>query len=89
MPFKRKGAGFILLMLVAGALLGSALGDLTGLVLPGGVVRDFFTNALRPGIDPPLTLNLLWVTLTVGFTLKLNVVALLGVVLMAYLLKWV
>lgn len=89
MPLKRKGPGFILLMLVVGALVGSAMGDLLGLALPSGVVRDFFTNALRPGIDPPLTLNLLWVTLTLGFTLKLNVVALLGVVLMAYLLKWI
>jgi hypothetical protein len=89
MALKRKGPGFILLMLIVGALLGSALGDLLGLLLPAGVVRNFFTYALQPGITPPLTINLLWVTLTLGFTFKLNIIALLGVALMAYLLKWV
>ena len=89
MALKRKGPGFILLMLTVGALLGSALGDLLGLLLPAGVVRNFFTYALQPGLAPPLTINLLWVTLTLGFTLKLNIIALLGVALMAYLLKWV
>ncbi len=86
---KRKGTGFILLLLLVGALVGSACGDLLANLIPSGVVRDFFTAALRPGIDPPLTINLLWATLTLGFTLKLNVIAVLGVILTAYLLKWV
>ena len=88
MAFKRRGAGFLILVLLAGALLGSALGDLVGYLLPSGVVRDFFTKALTPGVSPPLTLNLLVMTITFGFTLKLNIIAILGVVLMAYLLKW-
>ena len=89
MPLKRKGAGFILLMLIVGALVGSAFGDLLGYLLPSGVVRNFFTYALQPGINPPLTLNLLWITLTLGLTFKLNIIAVLGVILMAYVLRWV
>jgi hypothetical protein len=88
MSLKRKGTGFILLMLIVGALVGSAFGDLLGSLLPGGVVRNFFTYALQPGINPPLTINLLWITLTMGVTLKLNIIAVLGVVLMGYVLKW-
>jgi hypothetical protein len=88
MALKKRGAGFYLLIILAGALFGSALGDLVGYLLPSGVVRDFFTRAITPGINPPFTINLLVVTLTIGFTLKLNIIALLGIVLMAYLLKW-
>ena len=88
MALKKRGAGFYLLIILAGALLGSGLGDLVGYILPSGVVRDFFTKAITPGIYPPLTINLLVISLTLGFTLKLNIIALLGVVLMAYLLKW-
>jgi hypothetical protein len=88
MAIKRKGAGFILLVLVGGALLGSALGQLVGVLLPQGVVRDFFVRAVTPGLTQPVTVDLLVLTLTLGFTLKLNIVALLGVVLTAYLLKW-
>lgn len=88
MAIKRRGAGFILLVLLGGALLGSALGQLVGVLLPQGVVRDFFVRAVTPGLTQPVTIDLLVMTLTLGFTLKLNIVALLGVVLTAYLLKW-
>lgn len=88
MAIKRRGAGFILLVLLGGALLGSALGQLVGVLLPQGVVRDFFVRAVTPGLTQPVTVDLLVMTLTLGFTLKLNIVALLGVVLTAYLLKW-
>lgn len=88
MAIKRRGAGFILLVLVGGALLGSALGQLVGVLLPQGVVRDFFVRAVTPGLTQPVTVDLLVMTLTLGFTLKLNIMALLGVVLTAYLLKW-
>jgi hypothetical protein len=89
MALKRRGAGFFLLVLLGGALLGSALGELLGVLLPSGVVRDFFTKAVTPGLHPPVTIDLLVLTLTFGFTFKLNIIALLGVVLMAYLLKWI
>lgn len=88
MALKRRGAGFFLLILLGGALLGSAMGDLIGYLLPSGVVQDFFTRALTPGVNPPVTINLLVMTLTIGFTLKINIISLLGVALMAYLLKW-
>lgn len=88
MAIKRRGAGFILLVLLGGALLGSALGQLVGVLLPQGVVRDFFVKAVTPGLTQPMTIDLLVMTLTLGFTLKLNIVALLGVLLTAYLLKW-
>ncbi len=89
MALRKRGAGFILLALLGGVLLGSALGQLLGVLLPAGVVRDFFIRAATPGLTQPVTVDLLVMTLTLGFTFKLNIVALLGVVLMAYLLRWV
>ena len=88
MAIRKKGAGFVLLVLLGGALLGSALGQLLGVVLPSGVVRDFFVRAVTPGLTQPVTVDLLVMTLTLGFTLNLNIMALLGVVLMAYILRW-
>ena len=88
MALKRRSAAFVILVLVIGALVGSAVGELIVWILPDGVVRQFFTAAVTPGIDPPLTMNLLVCTVTLGFTLKLNIIAVLGMVLMAYVMKW-
>ena len=74
MALKRRGVGFFLLILLGGALLGSAVGDLVGYLLPSGVGHDFFTKAVTPGFNPPVTITLLVMPLTIGFTLKLNII---------------
>ena len=39
---KRKSVAFIVLILLLGALVGSALGEVLALILPDGVVKEFF-----------------------------------------------
>jgi hypothetical protein len=46
-----------------------------------------FIKGITPGLNPPVTLNLIIFTLTFGFTLTLNMVAVIGVVLALLLFK--
>ncbi|MEW6684961.1 MAG: DUF4321 domain-containing protein [Candidatus Edwardsbacteria bacterium] len=84
---RKRSVGFFLLVILLGGLIGSAVGELIGYVLPSGVVKDFFTRSVTPHFAP-VTLNLLVCTITFGFAAKLNVVSLLGMVLVFYLLRW-
>ncbi len=84
---RKRSLGYLALVLFLGALIGSALGELVGLVIPPGVVREFFLRAAVGGISPA-TLNASLFTITVGFTFKLNVVGVVGVALAAYILRW-
>jgi hypothetical protein len=84
---RKKSLGFIVLVLVLGAFIGSALGEVIGFILPAGVVNDFFTRAVIGGLGPT-TLNLLIITFTIGFTFKLNLIGVVGIFIAAYLLRW-
>ena len=84
---RKKSLGFIVLVLVLGAFIGSALGEVIGLVLPEGVVQDFFTKAAKGDLGPT-TLNLIIVTFTIGFSFKLNLIGVVGIFIAAYLVRW-
>lgn len=85
---KRKfSLGMVLIAVVLGALIGSALGEVIGLVLPDGVVKDFFLRSASFGWSPVLV-NLAIVTFTFGFTFKLNIIGVIGIILAAYIFRW-
>lgn len=74
---KSKRNGWILLLfLVVGTFLGGLLGKVAGPYLP-------FLTLTSPtyGINPPLSLNLDIFTLTLGFTLRLSVAGVIGLIL--------
>ncbi len=82
-----KSFGRIVLIIVLGCMIGTLFGKLIGLVLPEGVVRDFFLNEASFEVGPtPINLGLF--AFTLGFRLTLNIVGLLGVALAIYLLRW-
>jgi hypothetical protein len=85
---RKKSFAFIVFIIILGALVGSALGEIIAFILPGGVVKDFFLKAITASIGPG-TLNLVLITLTFGFSLKLNVAGIIGVIIAAYILRWV
>jgi hypothetical protein len=85
---RKKSFALIVLIIVLGALLGSALGEIIAYILPGGVVKDFFLKAITASLGPG-TLDLVLITLTLGFSLKLNVAGIIGVIIAAYILRWV
>jgi hypothetical protein len=63
------------------------LGDVIGLILPEGVVKQFFLNSASFGIGP-MPLNLQVISLTFGFALHINIIGILGIIIVAYLLRW-
>ncbi len=83
----KKSIGRVVLIIVLGAMIGSLLGQLIGLILPEGVVKDFFLRSAELEAGPtPLNLGLF--AITFGFKLILNVVGFIGVVIAVYLLRW-
>ena len=85
--FSPESIGWILIIILLGALVGSALGEVLGLILPEGVVKEFFLRSADFGVGPG-TLNLVVFSFTLGFTLKVNVIGVIGIGLVAYFLRW-
>jgi hypothetical protein len=82
-----RGLGLIVLIVIAGLVVGSLLGELVASVLPAGTIQDLLTRGPQIGLTPPATLDLRFVALTFGMMLKVNVVGILGVVLAALALR--
>lgn len=85
---KKRNLSWILIIVVLGALIGSALGEALGVILPEGVVRDFFLRAAEFSFGPA-SLGLVVFSLTLGFSFKINVIGVIGFILAAYFLRWV
>jgi hypothetical protein len=83
----KRRVGLIALVLFLGVIVGSVVGEVIALILPeGNVMRDLFVSGkvLKVG---PLDLDLLVFTLTFGFSLKVNLISVLGIVFVALLLR--
>jgi hypothetical protein len=79
--------GLLVLILLLGLLIGTALGKMLGVIMPPGAVRSFFVEGLDYAFGPH-TLDLVVMSLTFGFTVDVNVMGVLGVILLAQLLRW-
>jgi hypothetical protein len=84
----RRSIGFIILVIFVGAAIGTILGELVALILPAGVVQDFFTRSWMPELGPA-TLKLVLFELTLGLKLKVNSAGVIGIGVAIYLLRWV
>ena len=54
---------------------------------PQGTIQAVFATNWTPGINPPLTLDLVLLKLTIGFAIKINLLSFLGMFLGIYLYK--
>ncbi len=84
---RNRRIGILTLWLVCGAVIGSILGELLGLILPEGVVRQFFLAAAEIGFGP-LYINLAVVNFTIGLGFKINVAGVLGILFASYYFRW-
>ncbi len=84
---RKKSIGWILVVILLGAFIGSALGEVLAYILPQGVVKEFFLRSVEFSLGPG-TLNLVILTFTLGFSLKLNVISVLGIGIASYFLRW-
>ncbi len=79
---------FYIVILIVGAVIGSVLGELIGqLGIKEGLFHDILVKGVCPGITPPATIDLKFLTLTFGFTLKLTLSSVLGVVVAGLIMK--
>ncbi len=85
---RRKSVGFIIFVIVVGALIGSAFGEVLAFIMPVGVVKDFFLKSITASVGPG-TLDLILFKFTLGFALKLNITGVIGILIAAYMLRWV
>lgn len=75
------------MIVILGAIIGAALGELTAYLFPGGILERIFSQGISPGLSPPATLDLKIFSLTFGFTVRINLASLLGLIFGAYLYK--
>ena len=86
MPIKRR-IGLVALVFFLGVILGSVVGELIGLILPeGNLIRELFVSGKEFQVGPFYS-DLIVFYFTVGFTLKVNLISVLGIILVAFLLK--
>lgn len=87
MAFFKKNIWFLLLFIFIGALLGGVLGEILRAISPEGPLRNTFTGGFHIGINPPVTIDLRIISFTIGFTLRANLLTLLGAILGIYIYK--
>ncbi|MEE4312303.1 MAG: DUF4321 domain-containing protein [candidate division KSB1 bacterium] len=83
----KKPLSFVIFVILLGAILGTAIGELIAFILPSGVVEEFFIKSALFGFEP-FTINAGVISFTLGFTFKLNIVGIIGIAFSAYLLRW-
>jgi hypothetical protein len=84
---KPGGTAAFLVIIILGALIGTVIGEILGSLWPGGILERIFGRGITPGLHPPASLDLKIVTLTFGFTVRINLASLLGLLVGAYLYK--
>ena len=86
MPAKRR-IGLVALVFCLGVILGSVVGELIGMLLPEeNVLRQLFVSGAEFEVGP-FHCNLIVFSFTIGFSLKVNLVSVLGIVVVAFLLR--
>ena len=85
----QRGIGLVILVVLAGLVVGSLLGELVGSLLPAGNARELLTLTRGPmiGLMPPATVDLRFLAMTFGLSVKVNLVGVIGVVLATLALR--
>ena len=73
----------LVVIVIAGAMLGSVFADAVGQF----TYLAPFVHSLAFGIDPPITLDLRVLTVTLGVTVRLNLATVAGIVAAALLFR--
>ena len=86
MPARRR-IGLVALVFFLGVILGSVVGELIGLLLPeDNILRTLFVSGKEFQVGP-FYCDLIVFSFTAGFSLKVNLISVLGIVLVAFILR--
>ena len=78
---------FVIGILLLGAMIGSLLGELLRSLIPDGVVKEVFLRSIDIMLGPAL-IDLIMFSITLGFTLKLNFIGIIGLAVAYYILRF-
>jgi len=85
-PAKRR-IGLVALVFFLGVILGSVVGELIGSLLPeDNIIRTLFVSGKEFQVGP-VYCDLIVFSFTIGFSLKVNLISVLGIVLVGFLLR--
>lgn len=84
---RSRPLGILVLVLVVGSIFGALVSQLIGIILPDGVIRDFFVKGFQPHFGP-LSFDLGVIGFTFGFTMHLTVASILGIMLAVHIFRW-
>ena len=82
-----RGLGLAVLVIVAGLIIGSWLGEVMGAFLPPGLLQEVLTRGPTIGLTSPATLDLRFIVVTFGLTIRVNAAGAIGVVIAALALR--
>lgn len=77
------------MFVLIGGLLGGILGEILHVMAPQGTIQNIFATHYSPGINPPLTIDLVLIKVVFGFNIKVNILSILGMFIGIYLYKHV
>lgn len=83
----QRSVGLIVLILLIGGVIGSFLGELAGSLLPEGWFQNLLTSGPTVGLKSPATLDLQFFSISLGLAIKVNLVAVLGLIIAAFALR--
>lgn len=85
---RRRRLALIALILFLGIVVGTVTGEVIGLMLPEGkVIRDVFVNATELHVGP-MHIDLVVFSFTLGFSLRVNLMSVVGIFIVSLLLRW-
>tara|TARA_Y100000590_G_C15124839_1_gene790118 strand:- start:9 stop:275 length:267 start_codon:yes stop_codon:yes gene_type:complete len=85
---KKKPLKFILLILFLGCVLATSLSLLVGLIIPDGVVKDFFTLKQSLGFNWNEWIDLGPLRFKAGFEFDISILSVLGICISWYILRY-
>ena len=83
----RKSPWILLICVLIGGLFGGLLGEILMAVSPPGLIQNICSQAVHPGLSPPVTIDLWLLKFTVGFTVKMNLLSFFGILLGVFIYK--
>jgi len=87
---QKRSLGFIFLILFFGVIIGSIFSQLVAIVIPEGVVKDFFlnSNSIGWGISPNNWIDLFVIRFKTGFFIDISVISIIGLGVAWYFLRY-
>ena len=87
---------FLVVGIVMAAVAGALVGDIVGSFLPEGTIKTLFEKSIEIGVGrtvgmqqvEPLSINLYALTFVLGFTVRINFVTVLFVLLLLIYFRW-